>query len=84
MPGCWSCRAGEWRSVSPPPSRDIDIPPALVDALDRDPDAGVTVACEQVLALEESGAFDGVHLIPVTVTRLFLLEVGAGARGRGR
>jgi 5,10-methylenetetrahydrofolate reductase len=45
---------------------DIDIPPALVDALDRDPDAGVTAACEQVLALEESGAFDGAHLIPVT------------------
>jgi methylenetetrahydrofolate reductase (NADPH) len=45
---------------------DVDVPPALVDALDHDPDAGVTAACDQVLALEESGAFDGVHLIPVT------------------
>jgi methylenetetrahydrofolate reductase (NADPH) len=45
---------------------DIEIPPALLAALDRDPDAGVTAACDQVLALAESGAFDGVHLIPVT------------------
>jgi 5,10-methylenetetrahydrofolate reductase len=45
---------------------DVDVPPALLDALDRDPAAGVTAACDQVLALEESGAFDGVHLIPVT------------------
>jgi methylenetetrahydrofolate reductase (NADPH) len=44
---------------------DIDIPVALMEALDRDSDAGVTAACDQVLALEESGAFDGVHLIPV-------------------
>lgn len=45
---------------------DIDVPPALLDALDRDPDAGVTAATEQVHALAASGAFDGVHLIPVT------------------
>jgi methylenetetrahydrofolate reductase (NADPH) len=45
---------------------DVDIPPALLDALDRDPDAGVVAACDQVLTLADSGAFDGVHLIPVS------------------
>lgn len=45
---------------------DVDIPPSLVDSLDSDPDAGVAAACDQVLALERSGAFAGVHLIPVS------------------
>jgi hypothetical protein len=26
----------------------------------------VAAACEQVLALRDSGAFDGVHLVPVS------------------
>lgn len=45
---------------------DVHIPPSLVDALGHDPDAGVAAACDQVLALEASGAFAGVHLIPVS------------------
>ncbi|MGH9131580.1 MAG: methylenetetrahydrofolate reductase [Acidimicrobiales bacterium] len=45
---------------------DISIPAELVAAVEADPrDAGVAAACEQVLALRECGAFDGVHLIPV-------------------
>jgi len=36
-----------------------------IDAIDRDPDAGVALACELVAALRESGLYDGVHLIPV-------------------
>jgi methylenetetrahydrofolate reductase (NADPH) len=45
---------------------DIDIPGELVDAVERDRAAGVATACEQVLAIRDSGAFDGVHLVPVS------------------
>lgn len=45
---------------------DIEIPGGLVDAVERDRDAGVDAACEHVLALRDSGAFDGVHLVPVS------------------
>ena len=44
---------------------DIDLPADLVEAVDRDRDAGVDAACRQILALRDSQAFDGVHLIPV-------------------
>ncbi|MFI6324269.1 methylenetetrahydrofolate reductase [Nonomuraea sp. NPDC050556] len=45
---------------------DIDIPAELVDRLATDRMAGVEAACEHVLAIRDSGAFDGVHLIPVS------------------
>jgi 5,10-methylenetetrahydrofolate reductase len=45
---------------------DIDIPDSLVAAVESDRDAGVAAACEQVLAIRASGAFDGVHLVPVS------------------
>jgi methylenetetrahydrofolate reductase (NADPH) len=44
---------------------DIRIPQTIIDKLDDDPRIGVDLACEQVEALEETGAFDGVHLVPV-------------------
>jgi 5,10-methylenetetrahydrofolate reductase len=44
---------------------DIDIPPRLVEQVGRDRMAGVEAACEQILALRDTGAFDGVHLVPV-------------------
>ncbi|NUR91819.1 MAG: methylenetetrahydrofolate reductase [Nonomuraea sp.] len=44
---------------------DIDIPEELIRRVAGDRLAGVEAACEQVHALRESGAFDGVHLIPV-------------------
>jgi methylenetetrahydrofolate reductase (NADPH) len=45
---------------------DIDIPAELVAEVERDRDAGVDAACRQVLAIRDSGAFDGVHLVPVS------------------
>jgi 5,10-methylenetetrahydrofolate reductase len=45
---------------------DIAIPDSLVAAVEADRDAGVAAACEQVLAIRESGAFEGVHLVPVS------------------
>jgi 5,10-methylenetetrahydrofolate reductase len=44
---------------------DIELPAALVERVGRDRDAGVQAACDLVMAIRESGAFDGVHLIPV-------------------
>lgn len=42
---------------------ELRAPDALLDALDRDRDAGVHHAVELVQAIRASGAFDGVHLI---------------------
>ena len=44
----------------------VEIPGPLVERVSRDREAGVVAACEQVLALRDSGAFDGAHLIPVS------------------
>ena len=44
----------------------IEIPDRLVDAVEADRAAGVDAACAQVLAVRDSGAFDGVHLVPVS------------------
>jgi 5,10-methylenetetrahydrofolate reductase len=45
---------------------DIDIPDSLVTAVGRNPDAGVDAALDLVAGIRASGAFTGVHLIPVT------------------
>ena len=43
---------------------DIRIPETVVDKLD-DAEVGIDLACEQIERIKGSGAFDGVHLIPV-------------------
>jgi len=45
---------------------DVELPGWLVDAIARDRSAGVHAACDLVLALRDSGAFAGVHLVPVS------------------
>ena len=45
--------------------RDVVVPDAMFDRLDHEPRAGVEIACDFVDAIRDSGAFDGVHLIPV-------------------
>jgi methylenetetrahydrofolate reductase (NADPH) len=45
---------------------DVAIPGELVAAVERDRSAGVAAACEQILAVRDSGAFAGVHLVPVS------------------
>ena len=44
---------------------DIRVPQQIIDKLDDDPAVGIDLACEQIAAIDESGLFDGVHLIPV-------------------
>jgi methylenetetrahydrofolate reductase (NADPH) len=43
----------------------LAVPAALIEALESNVDAGVDFACEMVSGVRESGAFEGVHLIPV-------------------
>ena len=45
---------------------ELSVPDQLIAALDESPDAGVDFACQMVDDIRESGAFDGVHLIPVS------------------
>jgi 5,10-methylenetetrahydrofolate reductase len=45
---------------------DIDIPEDLVRAVDAHPDAGIDTAVELIDGIEASGAFTGVHLVPVS------------------
>ena len=52
----------------------------IIDRLDRDPAAGVEMACDLVEQIRESGAFDGAHLIPVSRYR----EVAARLERRSR
>ena len=42
------------------------MPDHLIAALDVNPEAGVDFASRMVHDIRESGAFDGVHLIPVS------------------
>ena len=44
---------------------DIEIPGWLADKVAHDKMAGVEAACQQIARLRDSGAFDGVHLVPV-------------------
>ena len=43
----------------------LTVPPELVTGLETDRNAGVDAACDLVVGIRDSGAFDGVHLIPV-------------------
>jgi methylenetetrahydrofolate reductase (NADPH) len=43
----------------------LTVPEDLVARLETDRNAGVDAACDLVVGIKESGAFDGVHLIPV-------------------
>ena len=45
---------------------EIDIPAELVRAVAADRDAGVEAAIELIAGIEASGAFAGVHLVPVS------------------
>lgn len=43
----------------------LAAPPSTIEALEQDPTAGVRLAVDTVLAIRESGAFAGAHVIPV-------------------
>ena len=60
---------------------DIAIPPDLVQRVAQDPRAGVDAACEQIERLRSSGAFEGVHLVPVARYREMALRLEDRVRG---
>ncbi len=62
----------------------IEIPDDLLLALEADRDAGIHRAGELMTAIEESGAFDGVHLIPVGRYRRVAAHLEAMGWRRGR
>ena len=55
----------------------LAVPPEWTAAIERDPSAGVLLACDLVEAIRESGAFDGVHLIPVSRYREVAMRLEA-------
>lgn len=44
---------------------DLSVPRHVLERLERDPSAGVELACEAVDAIRGSEAFEGAHLVPV-------------------
>ena len=63
-------------------SRDVPqlaVPEDVIRRLDADPSAGVAIAADLVTSIQDTGAFDGVHLIPVSRYREIsarLLDLG--------
>jgi len=43
----------------------LTVPLAVIAMVEHDRNAGVDIACDLVMQIRESSAFDGVHLIPV-------------------
>jgi len=43
----------------------LAVPGPIIDRIEQDRLAGVQIACDLITAIRDSGAFDGVHLIPV-------------------
>ena len=54
---------------------ELAVPESWMAAIEDDPGAGVRMACDLVMGLKESGAFEGVHLIPVSKYRAVAAEL---------
>ena len=59
----------------------LAVPPAVLELLEHDRNAGVDLACDLVMQIKESGAFDGVHLIPVGRYRDVAARLESSLRG---
>lgn len=44
----------------------LSVPAPVVERVEADPAAGVALACELAAGIRDSGAFDGIHLVPVS------------------
>jgi methylenetetrahydrofolate reductase (NADPH) len=53
----------------------LAIPAAIIDRLDKDGDAGVDMALTLIDEIRRSGAFDGIHLIPVNRYRQMAMRL---------
>jgi methylenetetrahydrofolate reductase (NADPH) len=57
---------------------ELAVPEAVIELIERDRHAGVAIACDLISEIRESGAFDGVHLIPVSRYREIAARLEAG------
>jgi hypothetical protein len=48
---------------------EVKVPPRLIDELMRIPSPPWAFTCDQILNIRATGAFDGVHVIPVSRCR---------------
>ncbi|MDQ3784079.1 MAG: methylenetetrahydrofolate reductase [Actinomycetota bacterium] len=62
----------------------ITVPQTIVDKLDGNPELGIDLALSQVEEIKESGAFEGVHLVPVGRYREVAERLGAAEARWGR
>lgn len=62
---------------------EVEVPQALIERLNTDRSAGVEAACQLVLDLRDSGAFEGVHLVPVGRYREVAAQLEALLPGAG-
>jgi 5,10-methylenetetrahydrofolate reductase len=60
---------------------ELAVPRPIIDRIDRDPGAGVDIAVELIDGIHASGAFDGVHLIPVSRYRQIAARLDRGHAG---
>jgi 5,10-methylenetetrahydrofolate reductase len=44
---------------------ELAVPDAIISRVERDRNAGIDAACELISAIRDSGAFEGIHLIPI-------------------
>lgn len=58
----------------------LAVPDDVIAAVERDPSAGVTIACDLIDQIEATGLFDGAHLVPTSRYR----EVAAELETRRR
>ncbi len=66
-------------------NQQLSIPADVVERVERDAHGGVALACELAAGIRDSGAFDGVHLVPVSRYREVALELEQqGWRAPGR
>jgi methylenetetrahydrofolate reductase (NADPH) len=56
-------------------NEQLSIPADVVELVERDPAGGVDLACELAQGIRDSGAFDGVHLVPVSRYREVALKL---------
>jgi 5,10-methylenetetrahydrofolate reductase len=63
---------------------ELQVPEPWLEAIDRDPGAGVALACDLVEQIRASGAFEGVHLVSGRRHHEVAARLGGAAPVRSR
>jgi 5,10-methylenetetrahydrofolate reductase len=61
---------------------DIEVPAAMVERVEADPAAGIEAAIQQIEEIKATGAFQGVHLVPVARYRQVAQRLESCGYGR--